>query len=124
MISALLLAASICRGSLVYNYPARLERPIDGDTFTAELVLRPDMTQKATIRLVGVDAPEIHAKDIAERAKALVAKHYLADRLTGRTLVVHTEMRDSFGRDLAEVIADGECFNDRLLRDGVARPWK
>ena len=122
--NSLLLALSICQGCVLYNYAARLERAIDGDTFTAELVLRPGLTQKVTIRLLGVDAPEIHAKDIAERARALVAKHYLMDRLAGRTLIVHAEKRDSFGRDLGEVLVDGECFNDLLIREGIAKSWK
>lgn len=94
---------------------AVVERVIDGDTLVLE--------SGETVRLIGVDAPEI-AKDgrpgqpYSQRAKAFVRR--LAEGKTVR-LERDAQERDRYGRLLAYVyLPDGSMLNERLLAEGYA----
>jgi micrococcal nuclease len=93
----------------------RVTRVIDGDTIDVESV--------GTVRLLGVDAPEMHgANDVAERF-ARESADYVRRRLLGQTVRLELDWQklDRYGRTLAYVqLDDGSLFNADLIRDGYA----
>jgi micrococcal nuclease len=116
---------------LLYTFRAHCTYVVDGDT--ADFVLDKGMREysEQRVRLIGVDAPEMHAKDDAERARAQESKAYLLSVLkpspfvigvAGWQFIVKTSKGDSFGRYLADVWGtDGVSVNAELVRLGLAR---
>src|SRR5262249_44965464 len=92
---------------------------IDGDTVTVELA---DGTIE-TVRLLGVDTPEIHHPTKPVQCFGPEAAAYTTRRIDGRAVRLEgdVEARDLYGRRLAYVIVDGHRFDDELLRRGYAR---
>lgn len=112
-------------------------RVVDGDTVEARF----PNGETDTLRLLGVDTPETtydrvspgefegipdtvagrdHLFEWGERATA-----FATDELEGETVRIavdeSADRRGGYGRLLVYVYADGENFNERLLRDGYAR---
>ncbi|HWP34952.1 MAG TPA: thermonuclease family protein, partial [Thermodesulfobacteriota bacterium] len=106
---------------------------VDGDTIEVRLA----DGRRATVRLIGVDAPEQHDspkldRDAARsgldkatiRAMGRLAADYTRRRLEGRTveLELDAETHDRYGRLLAYVWLPGDVlFNAELLREGYAQ---
>lgn len=94
---------------MVYEYRASVLRVIDGDTIEVTLDLGFHTYRKETLRLRGIDAPEMHAADEAQKAKAHAAKGALrAMVITEKPLTIRTykDQRDKYGRYLAEVFVE------------------
>ena len=91
-----------------YTYPISNIRVIDGDTIEADVDLGFRIRQRQVIRLAGIDAPELRAKDAAEREKAKAAKDALDYVLTAckpMEILMHSTGLDKYGRSLADVWA-------------------
>lgn len=86
--------------------PARVRRILDGDTI--------DIGDQKSVRLVGIDAPEINTPDGVKATEALT------QFLAGKTLTYQTEETDNFGRALVVLRADGASVNDWLVQAGFA----
>jgi micrococcal nuclease len=117
---------------------ATVTRVVDGDTVAVRLA---DGTEE-TIRLLGVDTPEVHAENTpdeyegvpetaagreclrtyGERASAF-AEERLAGREVGLAFDPTEDRRGYYGRLLAYVYVDGEQFNARLVAAGHARVY-
>ena len=82
----------------------------DGDTLTA---LDASNVQHK-VRLTGIDAPEI-GQPFGTKAR---------DRLTalskGKTVTIHGQGQDRYGRTLASVDIEGDDLGHRLVADGLA----
>lgn len=107
----------------------------DGDTVEVEFA----DGERETVRLVGVDTPEVHVPTSPEefgyentsesrawlRDRGHEASEFARTELEGEDVTVSTDAeegpRDPYGRLLAYVRHDGELFNERLLRRGYAR---
>lgn len=87
---------------------------IDGDTIRAG---------GRTVRLIGLDAPELRGRCPAEIALARRARERLAEILGGRAWLT-TRGRDQYGRVLAVVRdAEGRDVAQLLIAEGLARPY-
>jgi micrococcal nuclease len=97
-----------------YQYRAQCTNVVDGDTIDVTLDLGLHLTSTQRVRILGVNCPELHAKDHIVRYTALAAKEYTQEILTELTEVAHdtgndwpfiitTTKSDSFGRYLATV---------------------
>ncbi|WP_254272450.1 lamin tail domain-containing protein [Haloarcula marina] len=112
---------------------------VDGDTIR---VAYPNGSED-TIRLLGVDTPEVHAEnDPAEfegvpdteagreclRAAGGDASNFAKDGLLGETVGVvgdpNADRRDRYDRRLAYVVVDDRLFNYRLVATGHARVYE
>lgn len=113
-------------------------RVVDGDT----MEIRYRNGTADTVRLLGVDTPEVHAENTpgefegvpetaagerclrryGERASA-----FARERLAGETVVLRfdaeSDRREYYGRLLGYLVVDGENFNYRLLTGGLARVY-
>ncbi|WP_277542782.1 lamin tail domain-containing protein [Haloarcula laminariae] len=111
---------------------------VDGDTVRVEY----RNGTRDTVRLVGVDTPEVRAEnDPAEfegvpdtaagadclRGAGTNASNYAKDRLLGRTVGIATDpnldRRGYYDRLLAYVVVDDRLFNYQLVASGRARVY-
>jgi micrococcal nuclease len=97
-------------------------RNYDGDTITFNLPeLHPIIGEKISIRVNGIDTPEIRGKCEKEKYDAKQAKEMVADILKDAEQIVLRNMeRGKYFRIAADVIADGENLGDVLVEAGVA----
>lgn len=107
-------------------YPARLSRVIDGDTVQVEIEIWPNLTEHTSVRLAGVNTPEVHGAGIAEceKQKGLAAADFTAKFLLAGSAIVLKDLHlDKYGRALARVEVDGQDLSAALLAAGLARPY-
>ena len=86
----------------------------DGDTIT---VLDAGKGQHK-IRLTGIDAPE-KKQPFGNRSK-----QNLSDMVFNKTVIVETDKRDRYGRELGKVLAGGKDVNLEQVRTGFAWHYK
>lgn len=104
---------------------ARILRVIDGDTFVADAHVWPGETIEVSIRIRGIDAPEIHSRCLAERAAAERARDRLVQLLGGDSvLIFNIGGGKYYGRVLADVkTSSGDDIGPALLSEALVRPY-
>jgi micrococcal nuclease len=97
-------------------------RNYDGDTITFNLPgLHPIIGEKISIRVNGIDTPEIKGKCEKEKYDARQAQQMVADILNDAEQISLRNMeRGKYFRIAAEVLVDGENLADLLIEAGVA----
>lgn len=123
-------AAAPTRSAAAGAFPgpihAEVLKVVDGDTLSVRALIWIGQELKTTVRLDGVDTPELRARCPEEREKARAARD-LARRLVGDGPVVLTEIEpDKYGgRVRARVrTAKGLDLAQALIKAGLARPYK
>lgn len=106
-------------------YPAEVLRVLDGDTFEARVRIWPGMDVTTRIRLRGIDAPEMHARCPAERAKAEAARDALTALLAqGNVGITHVGLDKYAGRVDADVSTRiTTSISENLYAAGHARRY-
>ena len=104
-------------------YQARYIRNYDGDTVTMIVEPFPNLMLNETVRLAGVDTPEIRAGCEREKFLALAAKDRVRQLLIGRVVSLTVYAKDKYGRWLGKIQADGESVTDILIREGLGRAY-
>lgn len=111
-----------------YSGPAkgRVERVIDGDTVKMRVAIWLDQEILVSVRLAGVDAPELfRPKCEAERALAREAKRFAEDFLRGGAAGLEDIGQDKYaGRVVARIEANGVDLGAALTAAGLAAPGK
>ena len=87
----------------LYNYTGRLSRTVDGDTIRVLVEVGFSIFTEIIFRLARVDTPELKSKDLNMKAKAIEAKLWLEDLLSGEQLFIDSKSRDRYGRFIAEI---------------------
>jgi endonuclease YncB( thermonuclease family) len=105
-----LLMALFC-----FTLSASVVRVIDGDTFVATGPAWHGVTVTETVRVLGVDTPEVTGPTAAA---GLAAKAFAAAWLGAGPVTVATCKRDSFGRALGVVTKGGVTLADALIQAG------
>jgi len=110
----------------VYEYIAKVEKVVDGDTIDVSIDLGFKIFKKARLRLLGIDTPEIHGvpKDSEEYRAGMKAKEWLEDKLLYKIVVVRTHKTGKYGRYLAKVYLQGNDINEQLVELGLARRYE
>lgn len=104
---------------------AQVLRVLDGDTFVAEALVWPGHSVRVSVRIRGIDAPEMRSRCAAEKEAALEARAALA-RLLGDGPVTVSNIGGAkyYGRVLADVAdADGLSIGPALIDLGLARAY-
>jgi micrococcal nuclease len=107
----------------MYTYNAKLSRIIDGDTIVAMVDLGFSTWKKVTIRMHGINTPEIRTKDLDEKVKGFAAKDRLAELIELENEGVFTLQSHGvgkFGRCLGDVFVGGININQQLINEGHA----
>jgi micrococcal nuclease len=114
------LALSIVFPGLLFAGQYKVARVTDGDTIQVVA----DAT-KTTIRLVGIDAPEVsHAKNQPGQPFGEVATKHLAGMVLNKTVDVKSYGPDRYGRTLGEVFVDGKSVNLKMVKAGLAEVYR
>ncbi|MCP3683220.1 MAG: thermonuclease family protein, partial [bacterium] len=105
----------------------------DGDTFKVNVDWWPDIIGNAiSIRVNGLDTPEIRGSSPLEKQAAYVVRDYVKELLTTATSVkleddddgrIDENNRDKYFRIDAEVYVDGISLNKLLIKKGYAKPY-
>ncbi len=97
-------------------------RNYDGDTITFNLPgLHPIIGEKISIRVNGIDTPEIRGKCEKEKYDAQQAKELVADILKDAEQITLKNMeRGKYFRIVADVLVDGEDLVGILIEAGMA----
>ena len=97
-------------------------RNYDGDTITFNLPgLHPIIGEKISIRVNGIDTPEIRGNCEKEKYDAKQAKEMVADILKdAEQIVLKNIERGKYFRIVADVIVDGESLGGMLVEAGFA----
>lgn len=100
----------------MYEYAVKVVSVHDGDTVHAEVDLGFDLRIRATLRLKGIDAPELNT------AEGKRARDYLREE--GPKVVkmkTYKDRKEKYGRYLATLYdAEGEDLNQRMIDTGHA----
>jgi len=110
--------------------PAKVVHVKDGDSLQVSVHIWLDQIIETTVRLRGIDSPELHGKCPSERQQAKQAKHFLRNRLQqgpheDHVWLYEVQYGKYAGRVLATVIAsNGENLSDAMLAAGLARPYQ
>jgi endonuclease YncB( thermonuclease family) len=101
---------------------------VDGDTQHLAIDYGYRMSGEHSIRLLGIDCPEINRGTIEEKARGQAAKQFARDWYHQHSsgaewpLWIASEKADSFGRWLGDVFSDsGAHLSDDLLAAGHAK---
>jgi micrococcal nuclease len=106
---------------------ATLREPLvyDGDTLYVFVAALPPELSEMSIRVRGIDAPEIRGDCAAEKAKAIEARDYARSLVSnGHAVTFENFEHDKYGgRVLADVYVDGQDLATLLIAQGLARPY-
>jgi endonuclease YncB( thermonuclease family) len=109
--TAMLLAALACTAATIEG---KVVNVADGDSIT---IVDSIYTQHK-IRLSGIDAPE-KSQPFGTRSK-----QSLSDMVFSKTVIVDTDKRDRYGRNVGKVLVDGIDANLEQVRRGMAWHYK
>ena len=97
----------------------------DGDTCYVTAPTLPEPLQKMSVRILGIDTPEIRGECEEEKKLALEARA-LANKLfrEAGTIEFGNLKWDKYGgRVLVDVYLDGKNYKDEIINAGLARPY-
>jgi micrococcal nuclease len=107
-----------------YFYRCRAIRAIDGDTVVCDIDLGLRVHVVTPVRLIGVNAPELHRGTQEEKALAAKAlawmEQIIKDNPTG-TVQTSLDPYDKYGRVLGRLVLGGVDVNAALIENGFAR---
>jgi endonuclease YncB( thermonuclease family) len=96
----------------------------DGDTMTVSIPDWPSVIgDKISVRVYGIDTPEILGKCADEKAKALLAKAFTEKFVNAKQITLKNIQRDKYFRILANVYVGENSLSEALIKAGLARPY-
>ena len=89
---------------------------IDGDTFKGTVDLGYNIATLQTLRLRGIDAPDVASSEGEE------AKTYLKERLmeSEEAVLIRTHKSGKYDRYLVDLFVEGDYINQELIETGLA----
>lgn len=94
----------------------------DGDTITiaSKLPYKDSPIYRFSVRLLGIDSPEMKSKTSTEKQLAIVAKDALSNLIMGKTIHLKNISTEKYGRVLANVYLDDLHVNQWMLDNNHA----
>lgn len=94
----------------------------DGDTFKVNInSLHPLLGERISIRIAGINTPELKGKCEYEKAQARKAKKFTVEQLRRAKKILLKEVRrDKYFRILADTYVDGKSLSNLLLESNLA----
>lgn len=105
-------------------YKVSLGKVIDGDTFKVYLACNYKIFCKAvSVRVRGIDTPELKSKDPEEKSKAYRARAYARKFLNSGKIRLKQCTRDKYFRLLCDVYVNEYSLAESLLNADLAIPY-
>ena len=98
----------------------------DGDTIYSQMPMLPAPLSKVSIRIIGIDTPEMRGKCSYEKDQARLAKSKLLEIISTNKVVIVKDVKwDKYGgRVLGRVfLEDGTDVRLAMINSGLARPY-
>ena len=94
----------------------------DGDTITVAAYLPESNKQvyKFSIRLRGIDSPELRGSSDTEKKHAIVARDALSERILNQYIDIKNVSTEKYGRLLADVYFEGTNMNNWMVSNNYA----
>lgn len=95
----------------------------DGDTITVAIKpFKNDKIYKYSIRLSGIDTPEIRTKNLNEKKKAIEIRDLLRDKILDKFVIIKCGKFDKYGRLLGDIYTEDKSIhlNKWLIDNGYA----
>lgn len=94
----------------------------DGDTITiaSKLPYSHSPLYRFSVRINGIDCPEIRTSDPNEKECAQMAKEFLHNLLMNKTVILKEVDTDKYGRLLADVYIDNKNISDLMIEKNFA----
>lgn len=94
----------------------------DADTVTVKIPgVHPLIGEKISVRVAGIDTPEIKTKDLCEKQAGRTAQRLIENIMkSGKRIDLANVERDKYFRILADVVVDGRNLKDILLKNQLA----
>ena len=102
---------------------AKVVRVKDGDTILCCFSVFGMQPKKWCIRLLGIDACEVHTKDVTEKMHGLATSLLLENKISGKIVQLHFGPADKYGRLLATVMLNGENINEYVILNSPSVPY-
>ena len=95
----------------------------DGDTITNISKYNKDF-YKFSIRLYGVDTPELRTKNIEEKNRAIFVRNELRKKILNKYVKIKViDKKEKYGRLLCDIVYDGENIREWLLKNSYANEY-
>lgn len=97
----------------------------DGDTCYITMPSLPKSLQKMSVRILGIDTPEIKGKCLKEKELAQKGREAANSLFRSSKSIEFKNLQwDKYGgRILADVELDGKNYSEMLIKQGLARPY-
>lgn len=117
----LLLLAVPCKAYAQDFNNVKYMRNYDGDTITFDLGANvPEIFRTMPLRLYGIDTPEIKAKTLQERERAINARDFVTQQMKDAHIINLADCKgDKYFRILCSVRYDGKDLTTELLQRGM-----
>ena len=108
-----------------WKFPCKAIKNYDGDTFTLELDLGFGISRVDSVRIMGVDTPEVRGGTIETKAAARLAKDEAAEFVANGENIywISIEWAGKYGRPLGDIEVDGKLLTEFLLDNRLAAPY-
>jgi endonuclease YncB( thermonuclease family) len=100
----------------------RVIKVYDGDTITiaSKLPFNDSPLYRLSVRLNGIDTPEIKGKNDDEKTAAKNARDALTALILNKYVTLKNIQSEKYGRILAEVYIDELCLNEWMIKERYA----
>lgn len=98
----------------------------DGDTIHVATIMPTRSGRQIyrfSVRLNGIDTPELKTKDTYEKQAAIFARDALSELILNKTVSLKNVSLEKYGRLLADVYIKNVCVNNWLLQNHYAIPY-
>lgn len=107
---------------------AKCVKVYDGDSITACFCPTNEeegSIYKFSVRLAGIDTPELRSHDEKEKKAAYEARDFLSKKILNKLIVLKCADFDKYGRILADVFSydESEHFNNLMITHKFAYPY-
>ena len=93
----------------------------DGDSVTVAAKLHESFPlNRFSVRLSGIDTPEMRSKNENEKKRAVLAKTFLQEKILNKTVYLENITTEKYGRLLATIIYNGENINQLMIDNKYA----
>lgn len=107
-----------------FSVPAKVIKVYDGDTCTCVFNTLGLGLYKHSVRLIGIDTPEIKGKSQAEKIRAKEVRDFVKEKILNKVVTLECHGSDKYGRVLGKITTSkGEIINDLLVSNGMANSY-
>ena len=103
-------------------YECKVIKVYDGDTITVAAYLN-NICYRFSVRLNGIDSPEIKGKSDEEKKAAQLSRNSLSEKILNKIVYLENISIEKYGRLLADVIFMNTNINQWMIDNKYAIPY-